>query len=95
MTNTLETLFATLQSRHQNPVAGSYTNQLLEEGLDRILQKIGEESVEVILAAKGQGQERLISELADLTYHCLVLLVQQGLSLDDISTELKRRHQPK
>lgn len=93
MTDTLEKLFAIIQDRKDNPKPGSYTNQLFDEGEDRILQKIGEEAVEVILAAKGQGKERLISELADLTYHALVLLALQDLSPDDIATELERRHQ--
>lgn len=92
MTEILTHLFQVIEDRKANPKAGSYTNQLLDEGLDRILQKVGEEVVEVILAAKGQGQERLISELADLTYHCLVLLAQQGLTLDDVAEELQKRH---
>lgn len=92
MTDRLTHLFQIIEDRKANPKAGSYTNHLLDEGLDRILQKIGEEAVEVILAAKGQGQERLVSELADLTYHCLVLLVHQGLSIDDVATELQKRH---
>jgi len=58
------------------------------------VKKIGEEAVEVILAVKGQGDERVISELADLTYHCLVLLAQRGLSPDDVAAELDRRHRP-
>jgi phosphoribosyl-ATP pyrophosphohydrolase len=94
LTDTLEKIFKIIEDRKANPKAGSYTNQLLDEGEDRVLQKVGEEAVEVLLAAKGQGKERLISELADLTYHCLVLLVQQGLRLEDIGAELERRHMP-
>ncbi len=94
MSNTLEKIFAIIQDRQANPKVGSYTNQLLDEGEDKILQKVGEEAVEVLIAAKGQGHERLISELADLTYHCLVLLVHQGLTPDDIAAELERRHMP-
>ena len=92
MSNTLEKIFAIIQDRKSNPKVGSYTNQLFNEGEDKILQKVGEEAVEVLLAAKGQGRERLISELADLTYHCLVLLAQQGLTPDDIAAELEQRH---
>jgi phosphoribosyl-ATP pyrophosphohydrolase len=92
LNDTLAWLFAIIQDRKANPKPGSYTSQLLAEGVDRILQKIGEEAIEVILAAKGQGHERLIAELADLTYHCLVLLAQQGLSPDDIAAELQHRH---
>lgn len=85
-------LYAVIADRAANPKVGSYTNSLLAAGEDEILKKIGEESVEVILAAKAQGDDRLISELADLTYHALVLLVARGLTLSDIEAELERRH---
>lgn len=94
MSNTLEKVFAIIQDRRANPKPGSYTNRLFDDGDDKILQKVGEEAVEVILAAKGQGNERLVSELADLTYHCLVLLAHHGLSPEDIAAELERRYQP-
>ena len=74
---------------------GSYTNKLLEANEDLVLQKVGEESVEVILAAKGQGNQRLVEEVSDLFYHTLVLLVRQGVSLADIDAELRRRHAAK
>lgn len=77
----IQRLFAVITDRRANPKEGSYTNRLLGAGEDEILKKIGEESVEVIIAAKGQGDERLVSELADLTYHCLVLLAQHDLHL--------------
>lgn len=92
--DTIQRVFATITDRKANPKEGSYTNRLLDMGEDEILKKIGEESVEVILAAKAQGDERLVSELADLTYHCLVLLAQRGLSPADIAAELERRHAP-
>lgn len=92
MANTLADLFTVIQDRRANPKPGSYTNQLFEAGEDKIVQKVGEEAVEVIIAAKGQGQQRLIEEMADLTYHCLVLLAHAGLSPDDIAAELARRH---
>ena len=92
MTEILSQVFATIEDRKSNPKANSYTNQLLDAGEDEIVKKIGEEAVEVILAVKGQGNERVISELADLTYHCLVLLAQRGLSLDDVADELRQRH---
>jgi phosphoribosyl-ATP pyrophosphohydrolase/phosphoribosyl-AMP cyclohydrolase len=88
----LEALYTTLRDRLDNPKPGSYTNQLLSQGEDEIVKKIGEEAVEIILAAKGQGDQRLIEEIADLTYHTLVLLVSRGLSPDDILTELFSRH---
>ena len=80
VTDILARVFATIEDRKANPKPGSYTNRLLDAGEDEIVKKIGEEAVEVILAVKGQGNERVISELADLTYHCLVLLAQRGLS---------------
>ena len=91
----LEKLFALIEDRRANPQEGSYTNQLFAEGEDRIVQKVGEEAIEVVIAAKGQGKERLISELADLTYHTLVLMSHAGVTLEDVSAELERRHQPK
>jgi phosphoribosyl-ATP pyrophosphohydrolase len=91
----LARVFDVITDRQANPKAGSYTNHLLDAGEDEIVKKIGEEAVEVILAVKGQGDERVISELADLTYHCLVLLAQRDLSPDDIAAELERRYQPR
>jgi len=90
----LSHVFATITDRQAHPRPGSYTNQLLSAGEDEIVKKIGEEAVEVILAAKGQGDERVISELADLIYHCLVLLAQRGLTPGDVAAELERRHRP-
>lgn len=94
MTEFLAQLFAIIEDRKAHPQPGSYTNRLLELGEDEIVKKIGEEAIEVILATKGQGNERLVSELADLTYHCLVLLAQRDLSPADVSAELARRHRP-
>jgi phosphoribosyl-ATP pyrophosphohydrolase len=94
MTDTLERVFAVIADRKAHPKPGSYTNRLLEAGEDEIVKKIGEEAVEVILAAKSQGDQRVISELADLTYHCLVLLAQRNLSPDDVAAELERRYHP-
>lgn len=94
MTDMLTQVFALIQDRQANPKPDSYTNKLFEAGEDEIVKKIGEEAVEVILAVKGQGDERVVSELADLTYHCLVLLAQRGLSPDDIAAELERRYHP-
>ena len=88
----LESLYQTLLDRQRNPKPGSYTNQLLTQGEDEIVKKIGEEAVEIILAAKGQGNPRLVEEIADLTYHTLVLMVLRGLAPNDILAELDRRH---
>ena len=94
MSDILSHVFATITDRQAPPKPGSYTNQLFSAGEDEIVKKIGEEAVEVILAAKGQGDDRVISELADLTYHCLVLLAQRGLTPGDVAAELERRHRP-
>ena len=91
MDNTLDTLFATILDRQANPRPGSYTAHLLDAGEDEILKKVGEEAMEVILAAKGQGDKRLVSEMADLFYHVLVLLAARGLTPADVEAELMRR----
>ncbi len=88
----LPKLFDTIQARKANPPAGSYTAQLFAAGEDEIVKKVGEEAVEVILAVKGQGDERVISEVADLFSHTLVLLAARGLTLADVEAELERRH---
>ncbi len=92
MTEILDTLFATIQDRKANPKPDSYTTRLFEAGLDEISKKVGEEAIEVIIAAQVQGKDRLISELADLTYHTLVLIAQAGLTPADVAAELERRH---
>ena len=88
----LDELYAVIAARKQNPPPGSYTAQLFAAGEDEIVKKVGEEAVEVILAAKGQGDARVISEVADLFYHTLVLLAARGLTLADVEAELARRH---
>lgn len=93
MNDFLDELFATLRERKINPTPNSYTASLLSAGEDEIVKKIGEEAVEIILAAKGQGNQRVVEETADLIYHLMVLLVSRDLSWDDIRAELKKRHQ--
>lgn len=89
----LHTLQTVIQDRHAHPTPGSYTARLFEQGEDEIVKKVGEEAIEVVLAVKGQGNARVIAELADLYYHTLVLLTARGLSLADVEAELQRRHQ--
>lgn len=89
--NSLDELYLTLQNRKLANPDTSYTARLMQSGEDEILKKIGEESVEIILAAKGQGNQRLVEEISDLTYHILVLLVQKGIPLSAISAELNKR----
>jgi len=85
-------LFDVIEDRKNNPSEKSYTASLFAEGLPKIAQKIGEEGTEVVVAALAQDDQRLIEEVADLTYHTLVLLVARGLSLADIQAELEKRH---
>jgi phosphoribosyl-ATP pyrophosphohydrolase len=91
----LDDLYQIICERRDHPSAQSYTARLMAEGEDEIVKKVGEEAVEVILAAKGQGDARLVEEIADLTYHVLVLLAYRRLTPEDIRGELARRHQPR
>jgi phosphoribosyl-ATP pyrophosphohydrolase len=88
----IETLFGIIQSRKENSYEGSYTSSLFREGLPTIAQKVGEEGTEVIIAALIQNDQRLIEEVADLTYHTLVLLSARGLTPAHIFAELEKRH---
>ena len=87
----LTRLYDLIQSRERERPTGSYTTYLFEEGLDKILKKLGEESAETIIAAKNDDRARLVSEVSDLVYHLLVLLVARGVSLDEIANELEQR----
>jgi phosphoribosyl-ATP pyrophosphohydrolase/phosphoribosyl-AMP cyclohydrolase len=91
----LDQLQTIIQDRKANPQPDSYTNKLFNRGIERIAQKVGEEAVETVIAALRQPRETQINELADLFYHTLVLMTELGITLDDVTTELKRRHSPK
>jgi phosphoribosyl-ATP pyrophosphohydrolase len=95
MSDMLQELEAIIRDRKANPKTDSYTNKLLDAGIERVAQKVGEEATEVVIAALRQNRETQINELADLFYHTLVLMTTLDISLDDVSTELQRRHQPK
>lgn len=88
----LNDLYATILDRKLNPKPGSYTNSLFDFGLPRMAQKVGEEGTEVVVAALAQENARLVEEIADLTYHTLVLMAAKGLSPADVLAELERRH---
>jgi phosphoribosyl-ATP pyrophosphohydrolase len=88
----LNRLYEIIEDRKKNPAQGSYTNRLLNEGYERVAQKVGEEAVEVVIAGALQGRERTVSESADLIYHLFVLLVQQDIRLEEVEAELERRH---
>lgn len=88
---TLEHLWSTILVRKAALPEGSYTAYLFQKGENEILKKLGEEAVEVIIAAKGEGDERVIYETADMIYHLMVLLAARGLTWEQIETELARR----
>ena len=88
----LEGLMTLLQGRKTEKKEGSYTTYLFEKGIDKILKKVGEETTEVIVAGKGGDKGETIYEIADLTYHVMVLMIEMGISLEDIRKELASRH---
>lgn len=87
-----EQLMELIRGRKTEKKEGSYTTYLFEKGLDKILKKVGEESTEVIIAAKAEDKKETVYEIADLAYHVMVLMVEMGISLEDIHRELASRH---
>lgn len=85
-------LYNLILDRKLNPKEGSYTNYLFEKGIDKILKKVGEEASEVIIASKNDDKSELVYEISDLAYHMGVLLVEKGISLDEITDELAKRY---
>ena len=88
----LEGLYDLLMDRKATLPEGSYTTYLFQKGLDKILKKVGEESTEVIIAGKAEDKAETVYEIADLTYHVLVLMAQMGISVEDVKKELASRH---
>jgi phosphoribosyl-ATP pyrophosphohydrolase len=88
----LQWLFEVIEDRRKNPSQKSYTSSLFRDGLPKIAQKVGEEGTEVVVAALAQDDQRLIEEVADLTYHMLVLLSARGIHPSQVLTELETRH---
>ena len=88
----MEGLYELLEERKRDLPEGSYTSYLFEKGLDKILKKIGEESTEVIIAGKAEDKRETIYEIADLAYHVMVLMVEAGISVEDVKKELASRH---
>lgn len=91
MSEVIEMLQRTIQDRKANPTAKSYTASLFDAGLPRIAQKVGEEGVETAIAALAEADDRLVYEMADLVYHCLVLLAAKNRTWSDVEAELARR----
>lgn len=89
---TLEGLMSLLEGRKTEKKEGSYTTYLFEKGIDKILKKVGEECTEVIIAGKADDKKETVYEIADLTYHVMVLMIEMGISLEDVHRELASRH---
>lgn len=87
----LAALYATVLNRKDNPTEGSYTCYLLEKGIDKILKKVGEECSETIIAAKNGDNSETVYEIADLIYHLMVMMVDQGIELEEVLKELDNR----
>lgn len=81
-----------IRGRKTQPKEGSYTTYLFDKGMDKILKKVGEESTEVIIAGAKQDKEETIFEIADLAYHIMVMMVEQGIEMKDVTAELAKRH---
>ena len=93
MKETIEGLYEVVKQRKEHFEEGSYTCYLFDKGLDQILKKCGEECAEMIIAAKNQDKEELANEMCDLIYHMMVLMVEQGLELSDVTDILEQRRQ--
>ena len=89
---TWQGLYALIEGRKTNPQEGSYTTYLFDKGLEKILKKVGEESTEVIIAGSKRDREETIYEISDLAYHVMVLMIELGISVEDITKELEKRH---
>ena len=89
--NSFEQMEAVIAQRRAEPQEGSYTCYLFEKGIDKILKKVGEECAETIVAAKNGVKEDTVGEISDLIYHLTVMMVDQGIPLDDVMAELDRR----
>ncbi|EOS66130.1 bifunctional phosphoribosyl-AMP cyclohydrolase/phosphoribosyl-ATP diphosphatase HisIE [Oscillibacter sp. 1-3] len=87
-----EGLYRLIQGRKTSPVEGSYTTYLFEKGLDKILKKVGEECTEVIIGGRKEDRAETVYEIADLCYHVMVLMVQMGIAVEDVTRELEKRH---
>ena len=92
MSNILEQIYLNIEDRAKNPVPNSYTNYLLNCGIDKICKKVGEEATETVIAAKNTDKEELVGEISDLIYHLLVLMYNKGVKIEDVKDKLEERH---
>ena len=88
----IEEVYNQIEDRDKNPKENSYTNYLLNEGIDKICKKVGEEATETVIAAKNTNRDELIGEISDLVYHVLVLMYDRNITLDDVQEKLEERH---
>ncbi len=93
MSDCLKEVYETILDRRAHPAENSYTKYLFDQGIDKILKKVGEECAETIIAAKNGEAAETVGEIADLTYHVLVLMAAQGITVEDIERKLRDRHQ--
>ena len=93
MNDVLDELYAVAMARRAEKKEGSYTCHLFEQGLDKILKKLGEESAETIIAAKNGGKADTVGEISDLLFHLVVMMANEGIPPDEVKAELARRHQ--
>ena len=89
----IEKIYEMIKDRKENPKEKSYTNYLLDEGIDKICKKVGEEATEVVIAAKNPSDDELVGEICDLTYHVLVLMFERNISISQVESLLAKRHQ--
>jgi phosphoribosyl-ATP pyrophosphohydrolase/phosphoribosyl-AMP cyclohydrolase len=89
---TIQELYDLIAKRKETRPEGSYTTKLFEQGIDKIVKKLGEEAVETVIAAKNDSSERIVEETSDLLYHLMVTLVEKGVTLEEIQQELAKRH---
>lgn len=86
-----ETVYNIIEDRKNNPKEGSYTNYLFDKGIDKILKKVGEECTEIVIAAKNPDPEEIKYEISDFLYHVMVLMVEKGVTWEEITQELAQR----
>ena len=91
--NVLKDMYDVIEDRRKNPEEGSYTYYLFNQGIDKILKKVGEESAETIIAAKNGIKEDTVGEISDLLFHLVVMMKNEGITPDDVKAELSKRHQ--
>ena len=87
----LESVYDVIADRREHPREGSYTNHLIDKGMDEILKKLGEEATEIVIASKNPEADAVKFEITDFLYHCMILMVEKGITWEDITTELAQR----